>query len=31
MSEYMFRDTFQGLEEEGVLDPLNEVDMFCLQ
>ena len=27
----MFRDTFQGLEEEGVLDPLNEVDMFCLQ
>ena len=25
-----FIDTFNSLEAEGVLDPLNEVDMFCL-
>ena len=27
----MFRNTFQGLYEVGVLDPLYDVDMFCLQ
>ena len=26
----IFSDTFRQLESEGVLDPLNEVDMFCL-
>lgn len=26
----VFRDTFCQLEEEGHLDPLNEIDLFCL-
>ena len=25
-----FRDTFCKLEDDGYLDPLNEVDLFCL-
>ena len=25
-----FAETFRRLEDDGVLDPLNEVDMFCL-
>ena len=25
-----FKDTFNALEAEGVLDPINEVDIFCL-
>ena len=25
-----FIDKFNSLEAEGVLDPMNEVDMFCL-
>ena len=25
-----FAETFRGLESSGVLDPLNEVDIFCL-
>ena len=30
MCSKMFIDTFNSLEAEGALDPLNEVDMFCL-
>ena len=26
----VFRDTFCKLEDDGYLDPLNEVDLFCL-
>ena len=26
----LFYDTFYSLEQEGALDPLNEIDMFCL-
>lgn len=26
----LFADTFRQLEDEGLLDPLNEVDLFCL-
>ena len=26
----IFADTFMSLERDGVLDPLNEVDLFCL-
>ena len=26
----VYYDTFKSLEEEGKLDPLNEVDLFCL-
>lgn len=25
-----FADTFRTLESEGILDPLNEIDLFCL-
>jgi len=27
---HSFADTFHTLEAEGILDPLNEADMFCL-
>ena len=26
----LFYDTFYSLEDEGVLDPMNEIDIFCL-
>lgn len=26
----LFRDIFSGLEDDGTLDPLNEIDIFCL-
>ena len=26
----LFYDTFYSLEQEGKLDPLNEIDLFCL-
>ena len=26
-----FKEEFYDLEREGILDPLNETDMFCLQ
>ena len=26
----VFRDVFRSLESEGILDPLNDVDMYCL-
>lgn len=29
-NESTFADTFRSLESDGILDPLNEVDLYCL-